>query len=314
MVKLKIGSLVLSNQLILAPMFKITDLPFRILCREQGASLAFAEMTHCDAILRNPRIAAAVTHSNERDKPFGIQLAAENPGKLLEAIRLLEDQADLFDLNLGCPSPRTRATGHGSALLAFPQKISQLVAAMRKATDKPITAKIRLPPHPEHAVALSKLIADAGADALTVHARAVSARHSGDVDLGIVARIKSELSIPVINNGGVRNAETLGIIAAQTNCDGFMLARSAIGNPGIFAQVQQQVPISSQEALVRYLSYCEEFEFRAFGRIKMQCLHFVARQSPQIKNQFQKAKTFEELRTLSEQLEIPSPNPASHSA
>ena len=137
---LKIGSLTLDNQLLLAPMFKVTDPAFRLLCREQGAALTFTEMTHSEAILRNPRVAAQASHTTPSDHPFGIQVSSAQPDRLIQTIQLLEEKADLFDINLGCPSDRTRESGIGSALLDHPDRVEALIHAMRKATQKPITA------------------------------------------------------------------------------------------------------------------------------------------------------------------------------
>ncbi|MDO8625524.1 MAG: tRNA-dihydrouridine synthase family protein, partial [Candidatus Diapherotrites archaeon] len=292
-----IGSLVLENQLILAPMFKVTDPAFRLLCRDHGAALAYCEMTNAEAILRNPRVVAQAIRHHPRETPFGIQLAAKSPESLAKAISILEPHTDTFDLNLGCPAKRTINSGVGSALLTTPDQIIVLVSAMRNATTKPITVKIRLPDDKRLSLGVAKAIEAAGADALTVHARTVTQGRSGPVDTDIVAQIKDALAIPVINNGGVYDAQSFKDILSKTGCDGVMLARSAIGNPGIFAELSGGGPMDRVVALRQYLAYCHETGFLHAGRIKTNALHFLEHAPAEVKRMVQKIRTITELET-----------------
>jgi tRNA-dihydrouridine synthase B len=248
-------------------------------------------MTNAEAVVRNPRVARQAILRHPAETPFGIQLAAKTPQTLAKAISILESGADTFDLNLGCPAKRTVQSGIGSALLTTPDQIKALVTAMRQATEKPITAKIRLPNDKEMAVDVAQTIQDAGADALTVHARTVAQGRSGPVDTDMVARIKETLSIPVINNGGVHDETSFKEILSKTGCDAVMLARSAIGNPAIFAELCGEPAWSRTEGLRRYLAYCHEIGFLHPGRIKTNVLYFLETGPAQTKRAVQKAKT-----------------------
>ncbi|MBU0636287.1 tRNA-dihydrouridine synthase family protein, partial [Candidatus Micrarchaeota archaeon] len=196
------------------------------------------------------------------------------PEILQEATTMVAKQADVIDLNLGCPVQKAERQGVGAVLLQKPDLVEKLVHAMRTVTEKPITAKMRLVKSIPKSVALAKCIERGGVNAITVHGRTKTQKRKGMIDFEAVKAIKESVAIPVINNGGVQNQNSLVEIQEKTGCDGFMLARSAIGNPGIFAEVQGKQGISKEKALKRYLELCTELNFRHFGRIKQQCLRF----------------------------------------
>lgn len=294
-----IGSLSLSNDLLLAPLVRVSDPAFRMVCREQGASLAFTEMLYAQAIVHQAPAILAMAAAKPNDRPLGVQLAAFEPKVLAQATAVVAKTADLVDLNLGCPVSRAQNCGVGAVLLHQPTLVGQLVAAMRSATEKPITAKIRLLENWKESVKLAQVIESAGADAVTVHGRTPTQRSSTDVNLKAVAAIKEAVSIPVINNGGVTDATSLNEIRKKTGCAGFMLARSAIGNPGIFAQLQDKKGISKRDGLKRYLEICDEIGFRNFGRIKQQSLRFAgAAKDTELCRKLEKSKSTAEIATL----------------
>ncbi len=296
MLGMKIGSLVLRNNLLLAPMVRVSDPAFRVVCREQGAGLAFTEMLYAQALIHKPPKVMELFKSHPADKPLGVQLAAFKPKSLSEAVLIVAETADILDLNLGCPVPKAEKSGVGAVLLEKPEKIVELVKAMRSATDKPVTVKMRLLDSVSKSIALARAIEKAGADAITVHGRTKQQKRAGPVDFEAVRQIKESLSIPVINNGGIVDRNSLLEIQEKTGCDGFMLARSAIGNPGIFAELQGKKGISKLDGLKRYLELCNELEFRHFGRIKQQCLRFAsAMGNKALCRSFEKAKTIPEL-------------------
>lgn len=296
---MKIGSLVLRNNLLLAPMVRVSDPAFRVLCREQGAGLAFTEMLYAQAIIHKPAAVLRLFKPRPQDKPLGVQLAAFEPQMLSKAVSIAAKTADLVDLNLGCPVPKASASGVGAVLLEKPEKIVELVKAMRLATEKPITAKMRLLDSLSKSVSLAQQIEKAGADAITVHGRTKQQKHAGPVDFEAIRSIKEALLIPVINNGGIVDRTSLLEIQEKTACDGFMLARSAIGNPGIFAQLQGKKGISKMDGLKRYLELCQELGFMHFGRIKQQALRFAHEmKNLELHQRLEKAKTIPEIQTI----------------
>lgn len=293
---MKIGSLRLANNLLLAPMVRVTDPAFRMVCREQGAALAFTEMLFAQAIVKEAPAILAKTKPLPQDRPLGVQLAGFEPNTLQKAVFNITSRCDLVDLNLGCPVPRAHRQGVGAALLDKPELIGKLVKAMRSATEKPITAKMRILDTVAESVHLARIIEANGADALTVHGRTKQQHHSGAVDFDAVLAIKEAVSIPVINNGGITGRASMLEIQAKTKCDGFMLARSAIGNPGIFAELQGKKAMVPADALKRYLQICNETGFSHRGRIKQQAIRFASViGNAELSQKLEKVKTKEEL-------------------
>ena len=283
----------------LAPMVRVSDPAFRVVCREQGASLAFTEMLYAKAIIHKAPAVLSLVRASLLDCPLGVQLAADEPKSLRGAVGIVAETADLIDLNLGCPVSKAERSGVGAILLQKPDKVAELVKAMRLASDKPITAKMRLLDSLSESVSLAKRIELAGADALTVHGRTKQQKRAGPVDFEAIRTIKESLSIPVINNGGIVDQKSLLEIQEKTNCDGFMLARSAIGNPGIFAQLQGKKGISREDGLKRYLELCTELAFSNFGRIKQQSLRFThAMNDPELHRKIEKSRSIVEITML----------------
>ena len=237
---LKIGSVTLPNNLILAPMAGVTDLPFRLLCKEQGAGLLCMEMVSAKAILYKNRNTESLLEIDPRENPVSLQLFGSDPEIISKIAHQIEDKPfDILDLNMGCPVPKIVNNGEGSALMKNPKLAGEIIRETVKAIDKPVTVKIRKGFDDEHinAVEMAKIAEDAGAAAVAVHGRTREQFYSGRADWDIIRRVKEAVSIPVIGNGDLLTAEDVIAMEAQTGCDGFMIARGAQGNPWIFRQI-----------------------------------------------------------------------------
>lgn len=235
---LTIGSLVLAHNVVLAPLAGITNLPFRLLCRREGAALAFTEMVSVNGLVREGVKTLALLKSCAEDRPLGIQLFGDSPSDLAEAARMVEGYGDLLDINMGCPVRKVVGTGAGSALLQDPLKIAAILRAVRAATALPLTIKIRSGWHCGDDVYLEVArIAEAeGCDAVTLHPRSRSQMFSGQADWDKIREMKKTLSIPVLGSGDLFTAPDCLRMLQETGCDGIMIARGALGNPWIFRQ------------------------------------------------------------------------------
>lgn len=237
---LKIGSATLPNNLILAPMAGVTDLPFRLLCKEQGAGLLCMEMVSAKAILYKNRNTESLLEIDPRENPVSLQLFGSNPEIISTIAHQIEERPfDILDLNMGCPVPKIVNNGEGSALMKNPKLAGEIIRETVKAIDKPVTVKIRKGFDDEHinAVEMAKIAEDAGAAAVAVHGRTREQFYSGKADWDIIRQVKEAVSIPVIGNGDLLTAEDVIAMEEQTGCDGFMIARGAQGNPWIFRQI-----------------------------------------------------------------------------
>lgn len=235
---LTIGSLTVAHNVVLAPLAGITNLPFRLICRQQGASLAFTEMVSVKGLVREGAKTIALLRSCAEDRPLGIQLFGDSPTDLAEAARMVEGYGDLLDINMGCPVRKVVGTGAGSALLQDPLKIAAIVRAVRAATRLPLTIKIRSGWHCGDDVYLEVArIAEAeGCDAVTLHPRSRSQMFSGQADWDQIGAMKAALSVPVLGSGDLFTAADCRGMLHETGCDGIMIARGALGNPWIFRQ------------------------------------------------------------------------------
>lgn len=237
---LKIGSVTLPNNLILAPMAGVTDLPFRLLCKEQGAGLLCMEMVSAKAILYKNRNTESLLEIDPRENPVSLQLFGSDPEIISTIAHQIEERPfDILDLNMGCPVPKIVNNGEGSALMKNPKLAGEIIRRTVRAIDKPVTVKIRKGFDGEHinAVEMAKIAEDAGAAAVAVHGRTREQFYSGRADWDIIRQVKEAVSIPVIGNGDLLTAEDVIAMEEQTGCDGFMIARGAQGNPWIFRQI-----------------------------------------------------------------------------
>ena len=237
---LTIGNVTLPNNLILAPMAGVTDLPFRLLCKEQGAGLLCMEMVSAKAILYKNRNTQSLLEIDERENPVSLQLFGSDPNIVAGIAHQIEDRPfDLLDINMGCPVPKIVNNGEGSALMKNPRLAGEIIRKTVNAVQKPVTVKIRKGFDDDHvnAVEMAKIAEDAGAAAIAVHGRTREQYYSGKADWDIIRQVKEAVSIPVIGNGDLLTAEDVIAMEEQTGCDGFMIARGAQGNPWIFRQI-----------------------------------------------------------------------------
>jgi nifR3 family TIM-barrel protein len=238
---LKIGDLVLPHNVVLAPLAGITNLPFRILCRREGAALAFTEMVSVNGLVREGVKTMALLKSSPEDRPLGIQLFGDTPQSLAEAARMVDGYGDLLDINMGCPVRKVVGTGAGSALLREPLKIAEIIRAVRAATRLPLTVKIRSGWHcgDDSYLEIARIAEAEGCDAITLHPRSRSQMFTGHADWSQLARLKEVVAIPVLGSGDLFCAEDCLNMLRETGCDGVMIARGALGAPWIFRQVAE---------------------------------------------------------------------------
>jgi tRNA-dihydrouridine synthase B len=237
---LRIGTLTLSNWLIMAPMAGYTNLAFRLMVRRLGAGLVTTEMVSAAGLARDQQRTIAYIRSHPEEKPLSVQIFGSRPDVMAKAARTaVEAGADLVDINAGCPVRKVVKTGAGASLLRDPKTLAEIVCAVRLAVSVPLTVKIRAgwSPQEPSACEAARIIEDCGADGITVHGRFATDGFSGPADWGWIGRVKACCKIPVIGNGDVMDPSSALRLKAETGCDGVMIGRAAIGNPWIFRQV-----------------------------------------------------------------------------
>ncbi len=308
MSKLKIGSIILKNRLFLAPMVDVTDCAFRLLCREQGASMAYTEMIYVNAILHeNKPTLKLMTIGGTKDRPLGLQITGNNVSEFvkLSKLKLLEDY-NLVDINCGCPSVKIVGSEAGSYLLKDPDKIASMIKVLK---DKglTVTAKIRLGYKLNNAIEISRKIEKAGADLLTIHARTSEQRNSEPADWSWISKVKKEIGIPVVGNGGIVNgssAEKMLEIA-----DGAMIASAAIGNPFVFREILRFLQTGKEKEITQkeristfseYLKLTEKFKVFDISRVKYLGANFLKGfdGASQLRNDLMKLRDIESVKSF----------------
>lgn len=237
---MRIGTVELPNNVILAPMAGVTDLPFRILCREQGAGLVCSEMISAKAIAYHNRNTEALLETVLQERPLSVQLFGSDPDIISEMAAYIEERPfDILDINMGCPVPKVAGNGEGSALMRNPKLVEQIVAKTVRATQKPVTIKIRkgFTEQEANAVEIARIAEAAGAAAVAVHGRTREQYYSGQADWEIIRKVKEAVTIPVIGNGDIDSPQKAKRMLEETGCDAIMVGRAARGNPWLFDRI-----------------------------------------------------------------------------
>ncbi len=236
---MKIGNIEFDNNIFLAPMAGVTDLPFRLLCKEFGCGLVYSEMISAKGLHYNNKNTKQMLVVDSRERPIAFQLFGSDSDILANMAKAIEEYADIIDINMGCPAPKIVKNGEGSALMKEPKKIGQIVKAVSSAVTKPVTIKIRkgFDKNSLNALEVAKIAEQNGAAAIAVHGRTREQYYSGVADWDIIKQIKENLKIPVIGNGDITTPKKAKAIFEQTGCDAIMIGRAAQGNPWIFEQI-----------------------------------------------------------------------------
>ena len=238
--KLQIGNVTLENNIILAPMAGVTDLPFRLLCARQGAGLTCMEMVSAKAIYYHNKNTEELMAIHPEEKQVSLQLFGSDPEIISEMAKRIEDRPfSILDLNMGCPVPKVVNNGEGSALMKDPLLVGKIIEQTAKAINKPVTIKIRrgFDEARVNAVEIAHIAQESGAAAVAVHGRTREQYYAGKADWEIIRQVKEHVTIPVIGNGDVTDGASAAAMLKQTGCDGVMVGRAARGNPWIFAQI-----------------------------------------------------------------------------
>ncbi len=240
MSKLRIGNVTLENNVVLAPMAGVTDLPFRLLCKEQGAGLICMEMVSAKAIYYNNKNTEELMAIHPDETPVSLQLFGSDADIIAEMAQRIEERPfSILDINMGCPVPKVVNNGEGSALMKNPKLVEEILTKLVKAIQKPVTVKIRKGFNDQsvNAVEIARIAEGCGAAAVAVHGRTREQYYSGQADWDIIAAVKDAVKIPVIGNGDVVDAKSAEALLRHTGCDGVMIGRAAQGNPWIFQEI-----------------------------------------------------------------------------
>jgi tRNA-dihydrouridine synthase B len=279
---LRIGGRTLANNLILAPVAGVSDLPFRSIAKAMGCGLVVTELVSSEGLVRAHQKTRRFLSSQEEEKPLSIQIFGHHPGPMAEAARLAEEAgADFVDINFGCPVRKVTRAGAGAGVMQDPARARAIMASMVKAVSIPVTMKMRIGMDERnlYALELAKMAEESGIAAIAVHARTVAQGFSGKADWEWIARVKSHVSVPVIGNGDIQTPEDAERLLIRTRCDGAMIGRAAFGNPWIFREVKTYLETGKRipgpdlqerrEVLLRHFNLVREFYGESQGTVLM---------------------------------------------
>lgn len=315
MPELQIGNVKLENDLILGPMAGVTDLPFRLLCKEQGAGLLCMEMVSAKGIMYNNKNTKFLLTIDERERPVSLQLFGSDTDIISEQAKRIEELPfDILDINMGCPVPKIVNNGDGSALMKNPLLAGEIIEKTARAIQKPVTVKIRKGFDEEHinAVEMAHIAQESGAAAIAVHGRTREQYYSGKADWEIIRKVKEAVKIPVIGNGDVWTPQDAIDMRKQTGCDGVMIGRGAQGNPWIFKQIlhyeqtgellEKPSPQEVTEMILRHAKMQMEFkgEYIGMREIRKHAAWYTAgyKNSAKLRGKINETETYEELKEL----------------
>lgn len=313
--KLKIGNVSLDGNIVLAPMAGVTDLPFRLLCKEQGAGLLCMEMVSAKGIMYNNKNTKFLLTIDERERPVSLQLFGSDADIISEQAKRIEELPfDILDINMGCPVPKIVNNGDGSALMKNPLLAGEIIEKTARAIQKPVTVKIRKGFDEEHinAVEMAHIAQESGAAAIAVHGRTREQYYSGKADWEIIRKVKEAVKIPVIGNGDVWTPQDAIDMRKQTGCDGVMIGRGAQGNPWIFKQIlhyeqtgellEKPSPQEVTEMILRHAKMQMEFkgEYTGMREIRKHAAWYTAgyKNSAKLRGKINETETYEELKEL----------------
>ena len=247
---MKIGNVTIGGNVILAPMAGVTDLPFRVLCKEKGADLIYTEMVSAKGIYYDNKNTESLLQVLDEERPVALQLFGSDPTLMAEMAKKIEHRNfDILDINMGCPVPKVVNNMEGSALLTNPKLVGQIVKSVSSAIEKPLTIKIRKGFGKDecNAVEIAKIIEDNGGAAVAIHGRTREQYYTGEADWEAIARVKEAVSIPVFGNGDVTSPELAKKMLEYTGCDAVMVARGVRGNPWLFRQIKDYLATGKYE-------------------------------------------------------------------
>ena len=315
---IKIGNVEIQNNIFLAPMAGITDLPFRILCKEHGAGLVYTEMVSSKGIFYDDSKTKRLMSIDERERPAAIQIFGSDAEIMSEMAEKISEEADIIDINMGCPAPKVIKNLDGSKLMLYPEKIDEITKKVVERAKVPVTIKIRKGWDNEHvnAVEVAQIAEKNGISAITVHGRTREQFYTGVADLEIIKKVKEAVKIPVIGNGDIINGETAKRMFETTGCDAIMIGRGSNGNPWIFEEIikylsndtsyQKPTIEEIKQTINKHLDMlCEhKGEYTAIREMRKQIAWYVKGLpgATQIRNEINKIEEIESLRKKIEEI------------
>jgi len=325
MKQLKIGNVLLENSYVLGPMAGVTDLPFRLLCKEQGAGLLCMEMVSAKGIFYNNKNTESLLQIHPEEVPVSLQFFGSDPKIVSEMAKRVEERPfSILDINMGCPVPKVVNNGEGSALMKNPVLVGKIISAVAGAVKKPVTVKIRKGFDGEHvnAAEIARIAQEScGVAAVAVHGRTREQYYAGSADWDIIRRVKEALTIPVIGNGDVTGPESAERMLRETGCDAVLIGRAARGNPWIFRQTihyletGELLPRPSMEEvrtmMLRHAALLKEYkgEYTAVREMRKHVCWYTAGypHSARLRERINEMETMEQLEEI---ICMKSPDPA----